>query len=148
MATIIHRPRRRPRLCNKSIIILLTISTILLAITHNTNNNNRLPWPCLFASASSITHRFTSSYSQQQQLPTFMMQYNNNNRKLDGNNNYQADDQYINQGANNVQYDDDAANAAMAERDNYDKEMGDDGYLNMDFVDMNEVSIMPVSCVN
>ena len=55
-----------------------------------------------------------------------MMQYNNN-RKLDGNNNYQADDQYINQGANNVQYDDDAANAAMAERDNYDKEMGDDG---------------------
>jgi len=74
------------------------------------------------------------------------MQYNNN-RKLDGNN-YQADDQYINQGANNVQYDDDAANAAMAERDNYDKEMGDDGYLNMDFVDMNEVSIMPVSCVN
>lgn len=76
-----------------------------------------------------------------------MMQYNNN-RKLDGNNNYQADDQYINQGANNVQYDDDAANAAMAERDNYDKEMGDDGYLNMDFVDMNEVSIMPVSCVN
>ena len=77
-----------------------------------------------------------------------MMQYNNNNRKLDGNNNYQADDQYINQGANNVQYDDDAANAAMAERDNYDKEMGDDGYLNMDFVDMNEVSIMPVSCVN
>ena len=77
-----------------------------------------------------------------------MMQYNNNNRKLDGNNNYQADDQYIKQGANNVQYDDDAANAAMAERDNYDKEMGDDGYLNMDFVDMNEVSIMPVSCVN
>jgi len=76
-----------------------------------------------------------------------MLQYNNN-RKLDGNNNYQADDQYINQGANNVQYDDDAANAAMAERDNYDKEMGDDGYLNMDFVDMNEVSIMPVSCVN
>ena len=75
-----------------------------------------------------------------------MLQYNN--RKLDGNNNYQADDQYINQGANNVQYDDDAANAAMAERDNYDKEMGDDGYLNMDFVDMNEVSIMPVSCVN
>ena len=73
------------------------------------------------------------------------MQYNNNS-KLDGNN-YQADDQYINQGANNVQYDDDAANAAMAERDNYDKEMGDDGYLNMDFVDMNEVSIMPVSCV-
>ena len=76
-----------------------------------------------------------------------MLQYNNH-RKLDGNNNYQADDQYINQGANNVQYDDDAANAAMAERDNYDKEMGDDGYLNMDFVDMNEVSIMPVSCVN
>ena len=75
-----------------------------------------------------------------------MLQYNNH-RKLDGNN-YQADDQYINQGANNVQYDDDAANAAMAERDNYDKEMGDDGYLNMDFVDMNEVSIMPVSCVN
>ena len=144
MSTTIHRPRRRPRLNNKSIIIL-TISTILLAITHNTDNKNRLPWPCIFASASSITHRFTSSYSQQQ-LPTFMLQYNN--RKLDGNNNYQADDQYINQGANNVQYDDDAANAAMAERDNYDKEMGDDGYLNMDFVDMNEVSIMPVSCVN
>jgi len=145
MAITIHRPRRRPRLCNNKSIIFLTISTILLAITHNTNSNNILPWPCLFASAS-ITHRFTSSYSQsQQQLPTFM-QYNNN-RKLDGNN-YQADDQYINQGANNVQYDDDAANAAMAERDNYDKEMGDDGYLNMDFVDMNEVSIMPVSCVN
>ena len=35
----------------------------------------------------------------------------------------------------------------MAERDEYEKET-DDGYINMNMVDMDEVSIMPVSCVN
>jgi len=73
-------------------------------------------------------------------------------RNLDGGQ-YQADDQYINEGANNNydyddannNYDDDAANEAMEARD---EAAGDDGYLNMAQVDFGEVSIMPVSCVN
>ena len=37
----------------------------------------------------------------------------------------------------------------MYEKNVYDQESaGDDGYLNMNLVNMDEVSIMPVSCVN
>lgn len=83
-----------------------------------------LPWPCLFASAS-ITHRIASSVTQRT----------------------------ANQGAPprelaNNQYDDDAVNAAMQERDQANAEEGDGGYTNMNNVDFDEVSIMPVSCVN
>ena len=49
---------------------------------------------------------------------------------------------YINKGAS---YDNDAVNKAMAERD---EGVGDKGYLDMADVDFEEVSIMPVSCVN
>ena len=112
---------------------------------------------------SSLSHRISSSLSQnsrvllQQQfqhdvvLPTTTTTttkaINRHGRKLDGQ--YQADDYYINQGANaNGGYDDDAANEAMAARDEANAAEGDDGYFNMDNVDFGEVSIMPVSCVN
>ena len=48
----------------------------------------------------------------------------------------------VNEGAN---YDDDAVNEVMVERE---EGMGDNGYLDMADVDFDEVSIMPVSCVN
>ena len=45
-------------------------------------------------------------------------------------------------------YDDDAVNEAMAERDEYAEENGDDGYADFSNIDFAKVSVMPVSCVN
>lgn len=102
-------------------------------------------------SGASITHRIASSHSQRHDgnsLEDFSFEQQQREReqqqrrRLDGQ--YQADDYYVNQGAA-ANYDDDAVNEAMAERD---EGAGDDGYLNMDNVDFGQVSIMPVSCVN
>lgn len=122
------RQRRRPNSLLKSSFCLLSIVTFLA-------QNKQLPWPCLFASAS-ITHRIASSFSQ----PSRTLVQQQFSRELDGQ--YAADDQYVNEGA----YDDAAANEAMEARDEANE--GDDGYLDMADVEFDEVSIMPVSCVN
>ena len=62
--------------------------------------------------------------------------------------NYRADDYYIQQGANAANaayYNDDAASAAMNARD---EAQGDDEFFNMGDFDFDEISIMPVSCIN
>ena len=61
--------------------------------------------------------------------------------------NYQADDYYIQQGANaaTANYDDDAAAAAMNARA---EAQGDDGFFQVGDLDFDEISIMPVSCIN
>ena len=131
-----------------TITILCVVSILLISLLSTTNksssNKLQLPWPCLFASASIITQRYTSSLYQSTSSPSNKFPFT---QQRDLGNNYQADDQYINQGAQ--QYDDDAVNEAMYEKNVYDQESaGDDGYLNMNLVNMDEVSIMPVSCVN
>lgn len=95
------------------------------------------------SAGASITHRFASSHSQSNgnSLEAFSSAPQPR-RRLDGQ--YYADDQYVNEGAA-ANYDDDAVNEAMAERE---QGAGDDGFLNMDNVDFGQVSIMPVSCVN
>ena len=141
------RRRRRNTGLVKSICILSTLAATTIGLN--------LPWPCLFASAenSCFTQRITSSASQssraffqskssQQQQQQFTTP---RARVLDGQ--YQADDQYINEGAQANNYDDDAANEAMQARDEAN-EGNDDGYLNMNYVDFDQVSVMPVSCVN
>mmetsp|Transcript_27381 Transcript_27381/g.49367 ORF Transcript_27381/g.49367 Transcript_27381/m.49367 type:complete len:622 (+) Transcript_27381:159-2024(+) len=138
MTTMRRTPRSRPRRRrNISTLCLLSLATTCLIYT------NELPRPYLFAAAS-ITQRLTSKYASQSQSNS-----NNNalvaattsssQRQLDQ---YAADDAYVNEGAN---YDDDAVNEAMAARE---EGVGDDGYLDMADVDFEEVSIMPVSCVN
>ena len=61
-----------------------------------------------------------------------------------------ADDQYINQGAQNYNQGDDAAYAdaqkAMQDQDDYVYSGGT--VFNLDYVDFDQVNIMPVSCVN
>jgi len=130
-ATSHRRARQRSRPGS-----LQKLGVLSLAALAATNRTPHLPWPCLFASAS-ITHRISSSLSQSSRA-LVQSQYH---RELGGQ--YAADDQYVNEGAA-ANYDD-AVNEAMAARD---EAQGDDGYLNMDYVDMDEVSIMPVSCVN
>ena len=131
------------------VVPMLLLISLLSSSTTNlqTTSSNKLPWPCLFASAS-ITQRYTSSlYQSTSPSKLFPFTTTQQHQERDLGNNYQADDQYINQGAQ--QYDDDAVNEAMNEKNVYDQEnAGDDGYLNMNLVDMDEVSIMPISCVN
>ena len=108
-----------------------------------------LPWPCLFASAASnnvgssgsITRRLASAASQSSR--TLVQQQFNRDVALVGRQLYQADDQYVQQGAGD--YDDDAVNEAMNARE---EAADDDGFISMANVDFGEVSVMPVSCVN
>jgi len=87
---------------------------------------------------ASITQRIASSFSQSRPSSSnsLSLATATTTRELE-------DAQYDDAAMAN--YDDDAVNAAMAERD---EGAGDDGYLNMEDVDFGEVSIMPVSCVN
>jgi len=132
------RPRqrlRRRRSGSGSVVKSMTLATVtgwcLLALAAQ-------------SASASITHRFASSLSQSNTANNALAPSATTARKLDQ---YAADDYYINEGAA-ANYDDDAVNQAMAERDLDDAGAGDDGYLNMAKVDFDEVSIMPVSCVN
>mmetsp|Transcript_19775 Transcript_19775/g.37135 ORF Transcript_19775/g.37135 Transcript_19775/m.37135 type:complete len:281 (-) Transcript_19775:1870-2712(-) len=98
---------------------------------------------------ASITQRIASSHSQSSSALTALSNARTSSppppppppptRELED-----AQQQY-DDAIDQVNYDDDAVNAAMAEREDG---AGDDGYLNMEDVDFGEVSIMPVSCVN
>ena len=138
------------RRCNTTgLVNSICILSTLVATAIGLN----LPWPCLFASAenSCFTKRIASAASQSSralfQSKSFQQQQftTPRARALDGQ--YQADDQYINEGAQANNYDDDAASEAMQARDEAN-EGNDDGYLNMNYVDFDQVSVMPVSCVN
>ena len=83
---------------------------------------------------ASVTHRFASSVSQSRPSSALAAPEPSGDRRLEDANDAAA-----------AVYDDDEVNAAMAEREDAS---GDDGYLNMELVDFDEVSIMPVSCVN
>jgi hypothetical protein len=130
-----RRPRRR---CSQLQQIPLTIAAgIFLLCLHliplpvrrgATTHSEPLPWPCLFASASSITHRVASSISQSSSSSSSFLAESTlssssreliSTRELQNNNN---------------------ANAAKSD-DSID-------YSWMEGVNFNEVSIMPVSCVN
>ncbi len=153
--------RRRSSSLLRSIALLATTLLIFGRTTDIDDNRSvaSLPWPCLFASASSITHRITSNYHQRHakiNAATLRFQrdvvrpseqsrslYNYNNRNV-------ADDQYVNQGAQNYAQGDDAAyaDAQKAMQDKDDDVFSGQVEVNLDDVDFDEVNIMPVSCVN
>jgi hypothetical protein len=138
-----RRQKRRPR---SSILQLPLTAGLLLLCLHriplpvrrrDTRNDHPLPipWPCLFASASSITHRVASSLSQssissssslliaESILSSSSSSRAVSSRELQNNNN-----------ANNGQ-------SSAKTDDSVDYEW-------MKGVNFNDVSIMPVSCVN
>jgi len=136
-----RRQMRRPSRCCSRLqqihlttaagIFLLCLHLIPLPVRRGITHNEPLPlpWPCLFASASSITHRVASSISQSSPSSTFSAESTIASssssreliltRELQNNNN---------------------ANAAKSD-DSVD-------YSWMEGVNFNDVSIMPVSCVN
>jgi len=132
------RQRRRSNSGNSRSILskcAIAASCLLIAKTATTTTTKtNLPWPCIFASAS-VTQRIASSLSQSSSstttttTTTSLVQHQ------------------FTRALEDVQYDDDAANAAMEARDEAQAE-GDDGFVNFDNVDFGETSIMPVSCVN
>ena len=141
-------------------VALLALTLLLFGRTINVQKKDRpessLPWPCLFASASSITHRITSNYHQTKinaatlRFQRDVIRPSQQRRSLYNYNKYAADDQYINQGAQNYAQGDDAAYAdaqkAMQAQDDY--VFSGATAVNLDDVDFNEVNIMPISCVN
>lgn len=153
------RRRRSSSLLRHSVALLAT-TLLLFGRTTNVADNNRptLPWPCLFASASSITHRIASNYHQTKNINAAKLRFHRDvidpsdeRRSLYNYN--KADDQYVNQGARNYNQGDDAAyqdaQKAMQGRDD-DVFNGGSSATAVDLhnVDFNEVNIMPVSCVN
>ncbi|KAL7498022.1 hypothetical protein ACHAWT_005866 [Skeletonema menzelii] len=148
--------RRRSSSLLRSVALLAT-TLLLFGRTNNVGNNrpaSSLPWPCLFASASSITHRITSNYHQKNaatlRFQRDVIRPSEQRRSLYNYNKYGADDQYINQGAQNYAQGDDAAyaDAQKAMQDQDDDVFNGAVAVNLDNVDFNEVNIMPVSCVN
>jgi len=148
--------RRRSSSLLRSVALLAT-TLLLFGRTNNVGNNrpaSSLPWPCLFASASSITHRITSNYHQKNaatlRFQRDVIHPSEQRRSLYNYNKYGADDQYINQGAQNYAQGDDAAyaDAQKAMQDQDDDVFNGAVAVNLDNVDFNEVNIMPVSCVN
>ena len=140
-------------------VALLALTMLLFGRTSNVQKNrpvSSLPWPCLFASASSITHRITSNYHQTKinaatlRFQRDVIRPSEQRRSLYNYNKYGADDQYINQGAQNYAQGDDAAYAdaqkAMQAQD--DDVFSGAVAVNLDDVDFNEVNIMAISCVN
>ncbi len=114
----------------RSIALLATTTLLLFGRTTDVDNNSSLislPWPCLFASASSITHRITSNYHQANinsatlRLQRDVIRHSEQRRSLYNYNNNGAYDQYVNQGAQNYAEGDDAAYAdaqkAMQDQD-------------------------------
>lgn len=154
--------RRRSSSLLRSIVLATTL--LLFGRTTDVDNNGSLtslPWPCLFASASSITHRITSNYHQRQakinaatlRFQRDVVRPSEQRRSLynyNYNNNNGADDQYVNQGAQNYAQGDDAAyaDAQKAMQDQDDDVFSGQVEVNLDNVDFDEVNIMPVSCVN
>ena len=138
-----RRQKRRPR---SSILqfpltaglLLLCLYRIPLPVRRRDIRNDHplpIPWPCLFASASSITHRVASSLFQssissssslliaESTLSSSSLSRAVSSRELQANNN-----------ANNGQ-------SSAKTDDSVDYEW-------MKGVNFNDVSIMPVSCVN
>jgi len=151
--------RRRSSSLLRSIALLATTTLLLFGRTTNVENNrpsSSLPWPCLFASASSITHRITSNYHQAKinaatlRFQRDVIRPSEERRALYNYNNNGADDQYVNQGAQNYAQGDDAAyaDAQKAMQDKDDDVYSGVAVVNLDDVDFDEVNIMPVSCVN
>ena len=102
-------------------------------------------------SGTSLTAAGSRTLASSSRFQTNQNLIQNRQRILDQQ--YQADDQYVNEGAAEYNddaagYDDDAVNEAMAERDEYAEENGDDGYADFSNIDFAKVSVMPVSCVN
>ena len=156
MKETMRRGRSSPLLRS---VALLALTLLLFGRTSNVQKNrpvSSLPWPCLFASASSITHRITSNYHQTKinaatlRFQRDVIRPSQQRRSLYNYNKYAADDQYINQGAQNYAQGDDAAYAdaqkAMQAQDDY--VFSGAIAVNLDDVDFNEVNIMPISCVN
>lgn len=156
MKETMRRGRSSPLLRS---VALLALTLLLFGRTSNVQKNrpvSSLPWPCLFASASSITHRITSNYHQTKinaatlRFQRDVIRPSEQRRSLYNYNKYGADDQYINQGAQNYAQGDDAAYAdaqkAMQAQDDY--VFSGAVAVNLDDVDFNEVNIMPISCVN
>ena len=156
MKETMRRGRSSPLLRS---VALLALTLLLFGRTSNVQKNrpvSSLPWPCLFASASSITHRITSNYHQTKinaatlRFQRDVIRPSQQRRSLYNYNKYAADDQYINQGAQNYAQGDDAAYAdaqkAMQAQDDY--VFSGATAVNLDDVDFNEVNIMPISCVN
>lgn len=136
------------------------LATTLLLFGRSANNADKrptLPWPCLFASASSITHRISSNYHQTKKITAASLRFQRDvilaskQRRSLYNYNNNADDRYINQGAQNYQGDDAAyaaAQAAMKDQDDQVDAGGSTSSVNFDNVDFDQVNIMPISCVN
>lgn len=107
-------------------LLLLCLDLIPFPVRRTNSNSPSLPWPCLFASASSITHRVASSISQSSSCSSSIFAAEStvasSSRELQNNN------------ANNGQ-------GAVKTDDSVD-------YAWMEGVNFNEASIMPVSCVN
>ena len=151
--------RRRSTSFLRSIALLATTTLLLFGRTADIDNDSSLislPWPCLFASASSITHRITSNYHQSKinaatlRFQRDVIRPSEQRRSLYNYNNNRADDQYVNQGAQNYAQGDDAAyaDAQKAMQDQDDDVFSGEVEVNLDDVDFDEVNIMPVSCVN
>eukprot|EP00985_Skeletonema_marinoi_P013972 scaffold7007_cov168-Skeletonema_marinoi.AAC.1 len=152
-ATTMRRRRRSSSLL-RSIALLATTTLLLFGRTANVENNrpsSSLPWPCLFASASSITHRITSNYHQAKinaatlRFQRDVIRPSEQRRALYNYNNNGADDQYVNQGAQNYAQGDDAAyaDAQKAMQDKDDDVYSGVAVVNLDDVDFDEVNIMP-----
>jgi hypothetical protein len=111
-------------------LFLICLHLVPLPVRRHASINDplSLPWPCLFASASSITHRLASSVSQSTTSSLLITaesasSLSSSSRELQNNNN-----------SNNAQ-------STAKTDDTVD-------YTWMAGVNFNDVSIMPVSCVN
>lgn len=156
-----RRSRRSSSFLRHS-VALMAVTLLLFGRTTNIgdarSSSVKLPWPCLFASASSITHRITSNYHQKNigaaslLFQRDVIRPSEQRRSLYNYNNYNnggADDVYVNQGAQNYQGDDAAyADAQKAMQDADDDVYSGATVVNLDNVDFDQVNIMPVSCVN
>ena len=147
------RRRRSSSLLRRSVALLATTVLLFGRSTNVENKRPSLPWPCLFASASSITHRITSNYHQIKinssslRFQRDVIRPSDQRRSL-YNYNYNADDQYVNQGAQNYNGDDAAYADAQKAMEGADDDVYGGDEINLDDVDFDQVNIMPVSCVN
>jgi hypothetical protein len=129
-----RRYMRRPRSSSflqlplTACLFLICLHLVPLPMRRHSSINAPLPlpWPCLFASASSITHRLASSVSQSTSTSSLFITaesastLSSSSRELQNNNNAQS---------------------TAKTDDTVD-------YTWMAGVNFNDVSIMPVSCVN
>ena len=121
-------------------LLLLCLHLIPLPVRRRDTRNDPLPipWPCLFASASSITHRVASSLYQSS-LPSsssslFIAESTLSSSSSSSRALVSSRELQNNNNANNGQ-------SAAKNDDSVDYEW-------MKGVNFNDVSIMPVSCVN